>query len=77
MAATISEQRAAMLKFFEGTTPAYAECGCCGAFHPVPYLGDCRNDLFRIHEPDALHGSDGWSAVDTRGLVSVAKIKRK
>ncbi len=22
----------------------YVECGCCGAYHPEDYYGDCRND---------------------------------
>lgn len=56
-------QKRAMVDFFQGTTPSYADCGCCGAYHPVPYLGDCRCDLFRVNDPDELHGPTGWAEV--------------
>jgi hypothetical protein len=56
--------RDAQRAFFEGTTPAYAACGCCGAYHPVPYLGDCRADLYRIDDPDELHGAGNWIEVE-------------
>lgn len=47
-----------------GKRPSYQECGCCGAYHPTWYSGDCRNDLYRIADPDELHGPDGWDEVE-------------
>jgi hypothetical protein len=44
--------------------PTYAECGCCGSYHPLFYNGDCRNDLYRIDNPDELHGPQGWREVE-------------
>lgn len=35
-----TENRVTILK----STKKWAECGCCGAFHPSNYWGDCRND---------------------------------
>lgn len=29
-------------------TEKIVDCGCCGAFHRVSYLGDCRNDAERF-----------------------------
>ena len=26
------------------------ECGCCGAYHPVDFYGDCRDDANRYDE---------------------------
>jgi hypothetical protein len=28
------------------------DCGCCGAYHPRDFEGDCRNDDFRYHFED-------------------------
>ena len=31
------------------------ECGCCGCWHPVDFIGidcDCRNDANRLHPDD-------------------------
>ncbi len=28
------------------------ECGCCGEYHPIDFIGDCRNDDFRYHPDD-------------------------
>lgn len=51
-----------------GGKPRYQECGCCGAYHQmigdIPYSGDCRNDLYRIADPDELHGPEGWDEVE-------------
>ena len=30
------------------------ECGCCGAWHPVGWTGDCRDDFMRFPDPDNL-----------------------
>lgn len=64
--ATVDDQRREAERFARhmGTRPAYQECGCCGAYHPIHYSGDCRNDLYRIDDPDELHGPDGWDEVE-------------
>lgn len=59
---TEDEQRREMLERFQGKRPVYYDCGICGSYHPSGYHGDCRNDLYRIDEPDDLHGPDGWDA---------------
>ena len=33
----------------------FEECGCCGEFHRVDYLGDCRNDAERYSYDDFLN----------------------
>jgi hypothetical protein len=43
--------------------PTYYDCGICGSYHPNGYHGDCRNDLYRIADPDELHGPDGWDEI--------------
>jgi len=56
---TLAEQREAALAA-STRKPVYQDCGCCGAYHLAAFNGDCRNDLFRVAEPDELHGSSGW-----------------
>ena len=28
------------------------ECGCCGAYHPVEIVTDCRDDRYRFNDED-------------------------
>jgi hypothetical protein len=64
--ATVEQQRAEANRFarLADKKPTYAACGCCGAYHADHYTGDCRNDLYRIDDPDELHGSLGWEEVE-------------
>lgn len=32
-------------------TRRLVECGCCEAYHPETFAGDCRDDANRINEP--------------------------
>lgn len=29
------------------------ECPCCGAYHPIEFESDCRDDTFRLSKPGA------------------------
>jgi hypothetical protein len=64
--ATVDDQRREAERYarLTGKRPAYVDCGCCGAYHPAWFNGDCRNDLYRIADPDELHGPDGWDEVE-------------
>lgn len=64
--ATLEEQKAEMERFARllGRVPTYFRCGGCESFHPEGYSGDCRNDLYRISDPDELHGPLGWEQMD-------------
>lgn len=45
--------------------PKYEECGCCGAYHPADWYGDCRDDEHRLYadQLDERHGPLGWEAI--------------
>lgn len=65
--ATLDDQKAAMAEHFGERLPTYYRCGGCESYHPDDYGGDCRNDLFRIADPDELHGPHGddtWQEID-------------
>jgi hypothetical protein len=38
----------------------FYQCGCCGAFHPASFTGDCRDDFNRFNAEDL---PDGWEEV--------------
>jgi len=38
----------------------YFECGCCGAYHPIDFYGDCRDDANRFNLEDL---PEGWEEV--------------
>jgi hypothetical protein len=67
VSATVEDQRREMdriARLMHGQTrPTYYACGICGGYHFNGYNGDCRNDLYRIADPDELHGPDGWDEV--------------
>ncbi len=80
---TMGEQfnpRSRTLGLPRGVTPAYYECGCCGAMHPALWDGDCRDDDARldIGDIEARHG-DTWQEIDMQdvdGWRAHNKIKR-
>jgi len=53
------------------TKPMFYDCGCCGAYHPADYDGDCREDPMRYlgDDLDTLYGPDGWVEVDPVEVV--------
>jgi hypothetical protein len=63
--ATAEDQRREMLRNARHLhkRPTYYECGICGSYHPEGYGGDCRNDLYRIPDPNDIHGPDGWDEI--------------
>lgn len=63
---TEAEQRTAICDRY-GFPPQLVECGCCGAWHPSGFLGDCRQDMFRVSDPDAVF-PDGWADVSVEVL---------
>lgn len=64
--ATVEDQRREADRFarHSGLRPAYRQCGTCGSYHPDHFKGDCRADLYRIDDPDELHGPEGWDEVE-------------
>lgn len=46
--------------------PKFVECGCCGAYHPAEFYGDCRDDSNRLYadELDERYGGLGWKEVE-------------
>lgn len=44
------------------TAKIYYECGCCGcgAYHPIDFYGDCRDDANRFNLEDP---PEGWEEV--------------
>lgn len=44
-------------------SPLY-ECGCCGAYHPINWHGDCREDANRYPSPEEYAKEKGVSVYD-------------
>ena len=54
------------------TKHLFYACGCCGAYHPAGWDGDCRDDAGRF-DPESLdvrYGWDGWEEVDQPDVSS-------
>ena len=80
MARSIANQIQEFVLRGEATSlPEYYQCGCCSAYHPAKWDGDCRDDNNRF-DPDMLDinfGWDGWREVEQPdGVVDVRRFSK-
>ena len=61
-----SEEYKQLLSYSEGRPVPVYECGTCGAYHRIGFLGDCRNDEERLgpDQLDKLYGPRGWEVLE-------------
>jgi hypothetical protein len=53
--------------FADPRPPRFYRCGCCDAYHPANWDGDCRDDAnrFAADQLDAKYGAYGeWEEVE-------------
>ena len=55
-----------------GAVEIYEECGQCGGFHRIGYMGDCRNndERFTADQLDDIHGPMGWDYIEYDSYAS-------
>jgi hypothetical protein len=66
-AAFHDEQNAAVRLIYTSgpdSLPKLYDCGICGGYHPNGFHGDCRQDLFRIDDPDLVFGEGYWTEIE-------------
>lgn len=64
-AAFHAAQRLATLERYvgKGQRPVLYDCEICGGYHPNGFYGDCRQNLFRITDPDEVFGANGYDVI--------------